>query len=510
MRSTAAGEGRGPWVSPTFPWCALVMGLGLVVFHLIVNRQYGFHGDELYFLDCGNRPAWGYVDHPPFVPMVARFATALFGLNLFALRFFPALALGFGCLLTGWLARRLGAGRFGEFLACLCFVAAPMMIRVGAFLNIPCFEVVFWLFAAHLLVTIERHDGGRWWLAVGALCGVALLNKHTTLFLGTGLAVGLLLTHRRKDLLSPWPWFGGVLAFLIFLPNLIWQYRNDWATLEFVRQINTLVMDSRLEFVLGQVVLMNFISFWVLGAGLLFYFRDPAGRKYRILGWVFITVLIIMLVLRAKVYYLLPAYPLLYAGGAVWIEQRWVGSWGLAKRTALSAAIGALGLVLLPIVAPIGTLAWKEAYCARVLGFLTDDPTFLTFDFHYQLGRPEEIAMIKAICDRLAPDARAAAVILADEYDSVSAIHWLGQDMPPAVSGSNSHYLWGPQGATGEVVVVLGYDEALLKTCFADVRRVGEVPLRGGGEKAEGKPIHVCRMPNAPLDALWPRFKQYR
>lgn len=485
------------------------MALGLVGFHLVVNRQYGFHGDELYFLDCGNRPAWGYVDHPPFVPMVAHFATALFGLNLFALRLFPALALGLGCFLTGWLARRLGAGSFGEFLACLCFVAAPMMIRVGAFLNIPCFEVVFWLIAAHVLVTIERHDGGRWWLAVGVLCGVALLNKHTTLFLGTGIAVGLLLTHRRKDLGTPWPWLGGALAFLIFAPNLIWQYRNDWATLDFVQQINALAMGSRLEFVLGQVVLMNLASFWVMAAGLLFYFRDLEGRKNRMLGWVFITALLIMLVLRAKVYYLLPAYPILFAGGAVWVEQRWIGAWGRVKRGALSVAIGTVGLILLPIVAPVGSVEWKDAYCTRVLGFMVEDPVSLTFDFHYQLGRPEELARLKAICDGLTPDEQAFMVILTDEYDTVSAIHWLGRDMPLALSGSNSHYLWGPQGATGACVVVLGYDEALLKTCFSDVRRVGEVPLRGG-DTVEGKPIYVCRKPVAPLDAMWPRFKRYR
>jgi hypothetical protein len=255
---------------------------------------------------------------------------------------------------------------------------------------------------------------------------------------------------------------------------------------------------------------MNFISFCVLGAGVLFYFRDPAGRSYRILGWVFITVLFIMLILRAKVYYLLPAYPLLFAGGAVWIERRWRGYWGIAKRSILTVAIAVLGLVLLPIVAPVGTLEWKDAYCTRVLGFVSADPTFLTFDFHYQRGRPEEIAMIKTICDELPAEERARAVILTDEYDSVSAMHWLGNGLPPAVSGSNSHYLWGPQGVSGECVVVLGYDETLLKTCFAEVRRVGKVPPRGGGGWAEGKPIHVCRAPVAPLSALWPRFKRYR
>ena len=483
------------------------MSAGLFICHLIINRQYGFHGDELYFLDCGLHPDWGYVDHPPFTPLVARLATALFGVNLFAFRLFPALSLALSCLLTGWLARRLGAGRFGEFLACFCFVMAPMITRVGAFLNIPSFELTFWLVAAHVLVTIEHRNGGRWWLAFGAVCGLALLNKHTTFFMGTGTAVGLIMTHRRRDLQTVWPWLGGVVALLIFTPNLVWQYRHDWATLEFVRNINAEVMDSRLEFVLGQFVLMNLFSCWVLGAGLLFYFRDPAGMRHQMLGWIFVTVLLILLMLRAKVYYLLPAYPLLFAGGAVWLERRWSGFRGNVKRAVLATAIGGMGLLFVPIVAPVGTLEWKESYSERLFG----DPALLTFDFHYQLGRPEELATFKQIYAGLTPEERSKAVILTGEYDSVSALHLLGEDMPPAISGSNSHYLWGPQGATGDCLIVLGYDEALLATCFGDVQRVGELPRRSEAEDGSTtRPIYLCRKPTAPLEELWPRFKHYR
>ncbi|MBI5094689.1 MAG: glycosyltransferase family 39 protein [Candidatus Hydrogenedentes bacterium] len=324
------------------PWCAGAMGIGLFIFHLLVNRQYGFHGDELYFIACGERPAWGYVDHPPFVPLAARFATELMGVNVFALRLFPALALGVSCILTGWLARRLGAGLFGEFLAALSFVCAPMMVRFGAFLNIPCFEVLFWLIAVHLLVTLEKRDEPRWWLAIGVLAGVSLLNKHTTLFLGTGMAVGLALTHRRKDLATAWPWLGAVISFLIFLPNLLWQYQHDWATLDFVRSINANAMQrtSRFEFLLAQFVFLNVFGAIVWIAGLVYFLTSEAGRSYRLTGWIFITVLSVMLAFKAKIYYLAPAYPMLMAGGAVLLERRLTRLRGYYARAGLSAAIG--------------------------------------------------------------------------------------------------------------------------------------------------------------------------
>jgi hypothetical protein len=499
----SSGGWRSEWrCLSRVPAISIAFGTALFLFHFVVIQQYGFHGDELYFLVCGQRAAWGYVDHPPLVPMIARASTGLFGLNLFAFRMPLAVALGVGCALTGWLARRLGAGRFGEFLAALCFVAAPMMLRVGAFLNIPVFEVVFWLVIAHLLVSLLKSGTPRWWLAIGAVAGVALLNKHTTLFLGTGLAAGLLLTPRRKDLLTPWPWLGGALALLFFLPNLIWQYQNNWATLEFVRSINASIMQqmSRVEFVLTQVILMNAFVAVVCLAGVWFYFRDPAGKPFRALGWVFVTVFAIMLTLQAKVYYLLPAYPLVIAAGAVVLERR---AWPV--RATLCTGIAAMGIIFVPIMCPVSTLDWKERYIARVLGFMLDDPRDLTFDFHNQLGRPEEIAALARIYESLPPGERAECAVLTHEYDSVSNLILFGaaRGLPTAISGNNSHYLWGPQGASGNCIIALGYREEFLRGYFGEVQPVAELDTH------PKKTIHLCRKPAKPLAEGWPYFKTF-
>ncbi|MCC6489364.1 MAG: glycosyltransferase family 39 protein [Candidatus Hydrogenedentes bacterium] len=496
------------------PWCAALMGFGLFVFHLLVNRQYGFHGDELYFIVCGQRPAWGYVDHPPLVPMAAWLATELMGVNLFALRFFPALVLGASCFLTGWLARRLGAGRYGEFLASLTFVCTPILLRLGAILNIPCFEVFFWLVAAHLLVSTCKYEQPRWWLAIGALCGVALLAKHTTLFLGTGLAVGLVLTQRRKDLLTPWPWAGALLAFAIFLPNLLWQYHHDWATLEFVRNLNASEMQQtgRVEFIAAQFILMNLFGAFVWVSGLFYFLKSVSGRPYRMLGWVFVTVFVILLAFKAKVYYLVPAYPMLMAGGAVLLERsltrprlRWM-------RVALPVAIVAMSLVLVPLMTPLGSLEWKERYISSVLGFMAGDPSDLTFDFRYQMSRQEQLEVLRQVYDDLSEKDRQGCVILTDEYDTASMVNVLGRDpgLPQAISGNNSYFLWGPRGATGECVIVFGYDEDLMRSCFRDVSVAALAPCPWYKKFEKGRPVYLCRDPLAPFEELWPRFKRYR
>ncbi len=494
---------------PRLPWYAAVMGLCLFLFHLAVNRQYGFHGDELYFIVCGSRLDWGYVDHPPLIALVARVATDLMGTNLFALRLFPAMILGVNCLLTGWLARRMGAGHFGEFLASLSFICAPLMLRAGAFLNIPCFEVFFWLLAAHLLIPLCRDNDPRWWPAVGAVLGLSLLNKHTTLFLGAGMAMGMLLTQRRRDFATPWPWIAAAITFILFLPNLLWQYHHGWATLEFLRNLNATVMQAtpRTEFIAMQVILMNAFGIFVWIAAFRFFFGSPEGRPFRMFGWIFLTVLAVMLLFHAKVYYLAPAYPMLMAGGAAFLER-----WRLPARSALSAALIAMALFFLPMTNPIGTIEAKEQHISRVLGTVVKNPADLTFDFRFQLGREEQLGVFQRVYAGIPEEDKQQCVILASTYDIASEVNVLGRKMglPIAVGGGNSYFLWGPQGATGECVIAFGYNGDLLRECFDEVSTVAEATCPWMTSSDPVRPVLLCRKPKAPLDQLWPKLKIYR
>lgn len=492
----------------TLPLCAAVMGLCLFLFHHLINRQYGFHGDELYFIMCGNRLDWGYVDHPPFVPLVARMATDLMGVNLFALRFFPALTLGASCLLTGWLARRMGAGRWGEFIAALSFICAPVIIRAGAFLNIPCFEAFFWLLIAHFLIPICRDNKPRWWLAVGIALGFSLFNKHTTLFLGVGIAVGILITERRKDLLTPWPWLAVCLTLALFSPNLLWQYRHDWATLEFVRNLNanTMQTTSRTQFLLAQVILLNAVNVLLWIAAFRFFFRTPEGKPFRMYGGIFLTLLAIMLLFKAKVYYLAPAFPMLMAGGAVLIEK-----WRSPAKFAYTGALIMMALLFLPLSSPIGSLENKEDYIRRFLGFIVENPKELTFDYRFELGRPEQLAIFKKVVESLPEDDKRQCVILTSAYDTASQINLLGKDMgfPLAISGANNYYLWGPQGASGKCTIAFGYKLEFLRECFDEVTVAAEATCPWITSGNPNQPVYICRNPKAPLDQLWPKFKRY-
>jgi len=258
---------RPPFGARARAW--LASGTGIVVslaalaclVHLLVNvfarGRYGFFRDELYYAACGEHLGWGYVDHAPLVALIARITRSLLGSSLVALRFFPALAGGAKVLLAGWMARELGGRRFAQMLAALTVLLAPVYLAFDNFLSMNAFEPVFWMLCAACALRIARCGEQKLWLWFGLVGGLGILNKHSMLFFGSGILVGLLLTPERKFLRSRWIWLGGLVAMAVFLPNLIWEARHGWPTLEILRIVgevkNTHV--SPLAFILQQTLL---------------------------------------------------------------------------------------------------------------------------------------------------------------------------------------------------------------------------------------------------------------
>jgi 4-amino-4-deoxy-L-arabinose transferase-like glycosyltransferase len=152
---------------------ALLAGLALfkVLLHLPVLTRYGFHSDELYFIACGKHLSFGYVDHAPLVPWLARLSTSLFGESLFALRILATLSTALTVFLAGLLVRKLGGGRFAQVLTCLGVIIAPVYLRTGNMLCLPAFEPLFWILASYMVVRIIQENNPRLWLWGGFLRG---------------------------------------------------------------------------------------------------------------------------------------------------------------------------------------------------------------------------------------------------------------------------------------------------------------------------------------------------
>src|SRR5512136_308523 len=295
--------------------------------HLLTATNYGLFIDELYFLACGEHLAWGYVDMPPLTAFQAWLARSLFHNSILGIHLLPALAGAGLVLLTGAIVHALGGKRFAQAAACLGVVLAPVYLGADSYLSMNSIEPLIWMGCAYVLIRMIKTRNTRLWLAFGGLAGLGLLNKHTMLLFGAALIAGLLLTPARKLLWSKWLLLGGAFAFLIFLPNLAWMIRHDFPFFELqanIRADQRNVALSPLEFVLQQVIFMNPVTLPLWLAGLGWFFAGASGKAYRALGWAYLITLVLLLVTDARVYYLAPAYPMLFAGGAVAIEE-WAG-----------------------------------------------------------------------------------------------------------------------------------------------------------------------------------------
>jgi hypothetical protein len=467
----------------------LAIAVGIVAVLLAIAPRYGWHRDELYFLQCGKRLAWGYVDQPPFTPFLARVANELFGTNLVGLRLFPALALGGVVLLTAATARELGGGRTAEVIAAAAAAACPLVLGVGHLLSTATFDLLAWTAITSLVVRLLRRDEPRLWLAVGAVAGVGLLNKHTVVFVLFGLVVGLLVTPSgRRHFAGPWLWAGGALALLIWLPNLIWQAQHDWAVFDMLRSLNEEpATEDVILFLPAQLFLLGgLVAVWVPGLRCLL--RD---ERMRVLGVAYLVLLVVFLVGRGKPYYIAGLYPALLAAGAVAWEQR-------DDRTALPWIIGLTFVIGLPLAVPVVPMDWARHHPIEDL----------QVEFGAQLGWPRQVDRIAAI--RRTVDG--PVTILTANYGEAGALELYGpgRDLPLAYSGHNNEWLWGPPPRQTPVTITVGFSADDLDPLFADCEPRGRYhDAHGVANEEEGAEFSVCRGQRAPWSELWPRLKIY-
>src|SRR5215472_787804 len=215
----------------------IVFSTVALVIHLLTNRRYGYFRDELYYIACGQHLAFGYVDQPPLSILLLRLSQMLLGDSLFAIRFLPALAGAATVGITGLIARELGGRGWAIALSCAGSLCALFNLAAGNFFSMNAFEPLFWMGCVYLLVRIINGGSPVLWLWLGLLVGLGLENKHSTAFFAAAVFLALLLTQERRHFTEKWIWFGGLIAFAVALPNVLWQVRNHWPTYELLNNI---------------------------------------------------------------------------------------------------------------------------------------------------------------------------------------------------------------------------------------------------------------------------------
>src|ERR1700688_1235646 len=214
-----------------------VIALAKFLFHLYFNNRYGYFRDEFDYTSCGDHLAWGYVDQPPLIPFLIHISRAVLGDSLRALRFIPALASSLLVVQAALIARELGGKRFALLLSAVTVAIAPQYLSNGSLLGTNCLEPNLWMGCAYFVILAIKRDDPRYWLWFGIIAGIGMEEKYSIALLGFGSVVGVLVTEQRRVFLNKWIWLGGLAAFLIFLPNLLWNIHYHWPFVELMHNI---------------------------------------------------------------------------------------------------------------------------------------------------------------------------------------------------------------------------------------------------------------------------------
>ena len=497
------------------PWFAALATYGL---HLAGNPHYGFFRDELYLIICGRRPGWGYVDQPPVTPLLAA-GTQIFGHSLVLLRAVPAFFAAAGVYVTCLLAEELGGGAFAQVLAALVAFFSLVLMNFGMKVSPDMVGLWLWPLAALYTLRLAKGADPRGWLVVGAAIGISLESKYTVVFFVVALLLGLLLTPERKILFSRWFLAGCGVCGLIALPNFLWQVYYGFPTLEFLRNAGhgkNLIIGPK-QYLLQQLLITNvFLSLvWIIGLVWLL-----ANARWRFLGYAYIILIALMMVLHGKHYYPADVYPYLMAAGGVAVEA-WTDRWRMLRPAVVTATIG-FGLIFVPLSLPILPEEQAAAYTNWIFRTMHlsrqavatehHQVSALPSDWADMHGWPELVATVAKVYQSLSPEDRAQAAIVTSNYGEAGAIDFFGPQygLPPALSGHNQYYLWGTRGYSGNVVIDVAGDCGARDRLFQSSERAATFTSPWIQPYEDGIPIMVCRGIQKPLAELWPTIKGYR
>ncbi len=486
------------------------MAVCLVLLHCVTSGQYGFHRDELASLDDAKHLAWGYVAYPPMIAFVGRFGLSLFGESLRGIRFLSAIAQAIVLVLSGMMACEMGGKRFAQALAAVAVAIAPVALGSGALLQYVTFDYLWWVLTAYCAAHLLRTGNARWWVAIGAAIGLGMMTKYTMGFLVLGMVAGVLFTDARRYLASRWLWIGVAVSLLIFAPHALWQAEHQWITFDFLKYIHA--RDVRIGRTAGFLpdqfkVATNPITVPLWIAGLVGLFFWPALKRFRIMGWMYVVPLVLFLIARGRGYYLAPAYPMLLAAGAVWLDHG-AESLRVSRRSVLRVGVFALlainGLVVAAIVLPIASIGSRW----------WDVSSQIDGDMREEIGWPDLANEVARIWNSLPPDQRTHAGVLATNYGEAGAIDLYGPalGLPKAFSGVNSYWALGYPDPPPQTVIVVGLDRDYMNQNFGNCQLAGHTgnPYGVHNEESDDHPdIYVCGNLRGSWSDFWKDFRYY-
>ena len=486
-----------------------------LLLHFLTNTNYEVHRDGLLYIELGKHLSWGYQSVPPSIAVLANLSRLMFGDTVFGINFFPAIIGAISLILIGIMVKEMGGNKMAQFIALLAFLTSPAYLRSNTLLQPVSFDQFYWLLIAFLIFRLIDTEKHVYWIWIGMATGMAFLNKYSVVFYMFAFLISIFLTPLRKWMKTPYPYIGGVIALLIALPNLIWQYRHDWPVVSHMRELSeTQLIHVRIDIFLLEQFMMNFPAVIIWLAGLVFILFIREGKKYRILGLMYILTLAQLIILRGKPYYSLGLYTMLFAfGGFILVK------WFQGKLVFLRYLVIAFNLIFALLFLPMSLPILKPDKYIRFMHKIGlensqrwegGDYHELPQDYADMIGWEELTQIVSDAYNSLTPAEKERCTIFANNYGEAGAINFYGKKLglPPAISFNDSYLLWAPDSISGDILIKAGDSDDLVEM-FNYVQIVGRITTRNARE--EGLPVYLFKNPKTDVGKYYrDRLKQFR
>jgi hypothetical protein len=442
----------------------LIFVLIKIGLNFLAISNFGFHRDELLHLALGDHLDWGYKEVPPFIAVLAKLTTMLFGNSVFATRIFTTICSGLIIWLTGKITVELGGRKFAIALACLAIIFSPAFTASGYLFQPVVFDQMWWVLTVWLLLRYINTHAIKYLYFIGAVVGLGILTKYTMLFFAVALISGLIISKQRRLLWNKHVLGATAVAIVIILPNLVWQFTHHWpvfthmATLQ-KEQLNYI---SFSDFIM-QELMVNGVAVFVWVTGFFFLIFSFKLRKYQSLAFAFVLIFLFLLDMNGKSYYLFGTFPMLFAAGGYGFE-RWIKS-NTSLRAAVVIAFTLPNLLIFPAVLPVLPLKPTLAF----FDFINNHTRFINFitlwedhqhhatsqDYADMFGWEELTQKVAKAYHDLTPEQRKSTQIYVDNYGEAGALHHFAAryHLPEVVSLSSSFALWAPDNLNGKYII---------------------------------------------------------
>ena len=476
----------------------IIIGLALIKFliHLLTNTNYELHRDAFLYYSLGEHLDWGYLSVPPLIALLSKTSVFLFGKTVFALRFFPALVGSVSVIIIAKIVKKLNGGIWAIIIAVLAFILSPAFLRSNTLFQPVSFNQFFWLLSAYLIVKLLKTSNPKIWMTIFIVFGIAFLNKYSISFFILSSFLAILLTEHRILFKSKYFIIGGIIGLIIILPNLIWQYNQNWPVIHHMSELQKtqFVNISIIGFLIDQLI-MNLPGLVIWMTGLISFLFFKAEKKYRAMAFIYLFTVLIIILLRGKSYYTLGLYTFLFAMGGYAVDKYFKPY----MKYGLIALIFFISLPMLPISLPVYSLEKLADFTKKTAEFTNrwEDGKVhnIPQDYSDMTGWKELADLVIDTYQDLPEESKKKCSIYTQEYCTAGAILFYGKELglPEPICFNDNFLLWAPDSINPDVFIYVNDEAGDTEWLFENTLLAGQINNKYYRE--DGVQVYLCTQP---------------